>query len=85
MARATKYESAFAKALSEQLSAKPMTQSQLATVTSAHPAYISKVMNGERTVSPHWADVIARALDVDRKTRAKLHRAAAKDAGYKID
>lgn len=85
MARQTKYETAFAKALSEQLSAKQTNQSALAQTISASPTYISKVMNGERTVSPKWAELIANALELSRKERAKLHQAAARDAGFKID
>jgi hypothetical protein len=42
-------------------------------------------MAGRKTVSPEWADLVADALDLDEKACIELHRAAASDAGYKLE
>jgi hypothetical protein len=42
-------------------------------------------MAGRKSVSPQWADLVADAMKLDESARIELHRAAARDAGYKLD
>lgn len=85
MRKPNDYQTAFGEALSKQLSANQTNASSLAQTIGASPAMISRMANGSRTVSPQWADVIAKALALTSKETAALHRAAALDAGYKLD
>jgi len=42
-------------------------------------------MKGRRLGSADWIDTVANALDLNGAEREKLHRAAARDRGFKID
>ena len=81
----TQYQSAFGEALSKQLSAREGKPIDVANGTGMSPSFVSLAMHGKRTVSPEWADTIAKALSLNEKETVDLHRAAAKDAGYKLD
>lgn len=83
-ARQDDYASAFGKALDEQLSRTSLRQADLARATSVSPAYINRMMTGSQSVSPRWADLVADVLKATPNERAKLHRAAAEAAGYKL-
>jgi plasmid maintenance system antidote protein VapI len=79
------YRTAFAEALKEQLAAKELRQSDLARLTDVSRSYISHTIAGRKSISPEWADVIASAIDASEEERRRLHRAAALDAGFKIE
>ena len=79
------YRTAFAEALKEQLAAKELRQSDLARLTDVSSSYISHTLAGRKPISPEWADVIANAIDASQEERRRLHRAAALDAGFKIE
>lgn len=85
LAKSNDYASAFGEALSKQLSARQVTPYTLANNTGVSPSFVSRAMHGKRTVSPEWADTIAKALALNDKEARDLHRAAALDAGYKLD
>jgi hypothetical protein len=84
MARDTQY-SAFGALVRKELTKAQTTQNMLAERTDASPAYINNMMTGRKTPPPEWVDLIASALNLEGNRRTKLHRAAAKDAGYDID
>ena len=79
------YRTAFAEALKEQLAAKELRQSDLARLTDVSRSFISHTIAGRKSISPQWADVIANAIDASEEERRRLHRAAALDAGFKIE
>jgi transcriptional regulator with XRE-family HTH domain len=78
------YQTAFGKALDRQLSKRGLRQADLARATKASPAYVNRLMSGEK-VSPEWADIIADTLGLPQKERAELHTAAAISWGFKLD
>jgi plasmid maintenance system antidote protein VapI len=79
------YRTAFAEALEAQLAAKDLRQADLARLTKRSRSYISHTIAGRKPISPEWADVIAKAIDASEEERRRLHRAAALDAGFKIE
>lgn len=82
---ARKYETAFGQALAEQLEQQCSTQADLASATGTSRSYVNQTMSGKKPVSPRWADLVADVLNLPEHERAKLHRAAATDAGFKLD
>lgn len=85
MATHNKYQTEFGKALSEQLSATGTSANALANDIGVSRTYISKMMTGDRPVTARWADTVARALALSPTNTVELHKAAALDAGYKLD
>jgi len=79
------YVTAFGKALDTQLAKRQWRQTDLARATQKSPAYINRVMTGSAKASPQWADLVASVIRANQSERQQLHRAAAIDAGYKID
>ena len=77
--------SAFGAAVSSELAQRRMSQTELAEKTGKPLAYVNQTMTGRKSVSPQWADLVARALRLSAESRVALHRAAAKDRGYDID
>jgi len=43
------------------------------------------MLTGRKSPSPEWINIVAKTLDLQERQRLKLHRAAARDAGYEID
>lgn len=62
-----------------------MTQTDLAGLTGKSVSYVNRTMTGTRTVSPGWADTVARALELSGPATKELHVAAAIDSGYRLD
>jgi plasmid maintenance system antidote protein VapI len=79
------YKTAFGVALSEQLNANGLSPKALAEGIGADASVVSRLMNNKRTVTPDWVDTISQALQLSPKNTQILHRAAAIDAGYKLD
>ena len=79
------YATAFGAALSEQLSKRKMQQSDLARQTGVTSAYISRLANGASSPSPQWVDLIADTLKLPDHERGRLHAAAARAKGYRVD
>ena len=82
---ASKYATAFGQALAKQFERRQISQRELAAATGVSPSYVNHTMAGRKAVSPEWADLVADVMQLDEKARVELHRAAAKDAGYKLD
>jgi plasmid maintenance system antidote protein VapI len=79
------YATEFGRALDEQLADRSIRQADLARATESSPAYINRMMTGSTRASPQWVDLVAKVLKANPQERRRLHRAAAKDAGFKID
>jgi transcriptional regulator with XRE-family HTH domain len=62
-----------------------MTQYAAAKATGASQSYLNQVVNGERLPSADWLETVAQALELSDEERARLHRAAARSHGFKID
>jgi transcriptional regulator with XRE-family HTH domain len=84
MPRRAEFQSAFGEALDEQLAKRNMLQTDLARATKADPSYINRLMTGSK-VSPRWADLIADTMKLAPAERGKLHAAAARTWGFKLD
>lgn len=82
---ARKYATAFGQALAEQLEIRCSTQADLASATGTSRSYVNQTMNGKKPASPRWADLVADVLNLPATERVRLHRAAATDAGFKLD
>ncbi len=74
----------FASTVSTVLAGRGMTQTALAQAVGASPAYVNHLMTGYRRPTANWADLVANALGVDEDMRTALHKAAAKDLGFKL-
>jgi transcriptional regulator with XRE-family HTH domain len=82
---ARKYATAFGEALARQFKQKKISQRDLASAAGVSPSYVNHIMAGRKSVSPQWADLVADTLKLGESARIELHRAAARDAGYKLD
>ena len=83
MARRTHNE--FGSSVSRALAEVGMTQTELANQTDKPVSYVNQTMTGLRPAKPQWVDIVASTLKLQADRTAELHRAAAKDAGFKID
>lgn len=81
----SKYATAFGIALDEAMSKRGIRQTKVAEALGVSRAYVSNTMTGRYGVSGEQVDRFADALQAELDERAKLHRAAALDAGFKID
>lgn len=75
----------FGNVVGQALTARSMTQRQLGSSMGVANTYVSHMMTGYRKPSPKWADLIADTLQFSDAERQKLHEAAAKDHGFKLD
>lgn len=83
--RTASTDTAFGLAVSTVLSEKQITQLELATRTSRSASYVNQTLTGRKSVSPEWVNLVADALELSKKQRAKLHVAAAIQHGFEID
>lgn len=74
----------FAANVANMLSSRSMTQSDLASATDVSAKYVNHLMNGRKTPSPEWVEIIANTLNASPQERTDLHRSAAMAKGYKI-
>jgi transcriptional regulator with XRE-family HTH domain len=61
------------------------TQTALATAVGVSASYANQLLTGAKRPSPQWIDLMADAMQMNQAQRRELHRAAALDAGYKLD
>lgn len=71
--------------LGDILSERGISQAAAAARAEMSQPYFNQVVKGRRLASADWIDTVANALGLGRKERAELHRAAARDHGFKID
>lgn len=75
----------FGQSVSSILKSRGMTQEQLAEATGMSQSYTNQIITGRKTASARWADLVADTLSLTEQERTKLHTAAAKDNGFKIE
>lgn len=75
----------FGSSVSNTLTELNLTQSDLSRKLGKNPVYVNHIMTGYRKPSPEYVDLIATALNLNRRDRIKLHKAAATDHGWKLD
>ena len=75
----------FGSAVSGILRKESSTQAWLAKEADLSQAYVSDVLNGRRSASGKWADLVADALKLQEEERRKLHILAARDNGFDIE
>jgi cyanate lyase len=80
-----KYATAFGEALAKQLEKRSTNQRTLAAKLGSSPSYVNHLLAGRKTASASIADTVADELCLPEKERIDLHRAAARDAGFKLD
>lgn len=61
------------------------SQTAFAEAVGKNAKYVNHLVTGHRRPSPEWVDIVATGLNLSDDERSKLHLAAAKDHGFKID
>ncbi|SCY11626.1 helix-turn-helix domain-containing protein [Paracoccus tibetensis] len=61
------------------------SQSELSTSLEMTPAYLSQLATGSKVPRPETIDRLATALDLSEEETRKLHLAAARDMGFRLD
>jgi transcriptional regulator with XRE-family HTH domain len=74
-----------AEALGEILAGRNVSQARVASAAGFSQPYVNQIATGKRLPPADWIDTVANALGLSPKERERLHRAAAKDHGFKID
>jgi transcriptional regulator with XRE-family HTH domain len=72
-------------ALGDILAERGVSQQALARRAGVSQPYVNQVATGKRRASAGWIDMVATVLELSDEERERLHRAAAKDHGFKID
>ena len=85
MTSRSEYRTAFGRALDNQLRVRGVSQRKLAETAGVSSGYLNHTMKGRKTVSARFADTVADTLALTEVERVALHRAAASDAGFKLD
>lgn len=78
-------KSATGSLLKKHLASAGTTQAEFARKAGLSMGYVNFVATGHRNPGPEWVDLIAEHLKLSTEQRAEMHRAAAKDHGFKID
>lgn len=76
---------AFAAALDDMLGRYRRRQSDVARSLGTSDAYVSALKTGRKVATAQTADRIADALEASAEDRVRLHRAAAQDAGFRLE
>ena len=71
--------------LGDILAGRGLSQASAAARANISQPYFNQIAKGRRLASAEWIETVADALDLGPEERAKLHRAAARDHGFKID
>lgn len=67
------------------LDARSLSQKALAEALDVSPAYVSAVVRGKKAVSAPTVQKMSAALSLDPIEERALHRAAARDHGFRLD
>lgn len=67
------------------LEARSLSQKALAEALDVSPAYVSAVVRGKKAVSAPTVEKVSAALSLDAVEARALHRAAARDHGFRLD
>lgn len=76
---------AFGAALSDLLWGYRKRQTDLSRELGTSPSYVNALTKGKKAAAAATVDRIADALGARPEDRVRLHRAAARDAGFKLD
>jgi cyanate lyase len=79
------HRSEFGSALVAQLKAKQMTETALAASVGTTVSYVSQTVMRRKSASPRWIETVSDAMSATDEECRALHRAAARDRGYRID
>ncbi len=74
-----------AASLGDILAERGLSQASAAARANISQPYFNQVAKGRRRASAEWIETVANALGLGEEERAELHRAAARDHGFKID
>ena len=80
-----KSRSRFGQALDELLVARSIRQSHLADDLGVTRAYVSALTTGKKPASADRVAMVSAALDLTPQEDQALHKAAALDAGFRLD
>lgn len=83
--RARRRLTSFGATVAHLLESLRVTQTEVAIYAKCSVSNVSHLVTGERRASARWADLVADALELQAAERTALHRAAARDQGFKID
>lgn len=83
MAKAPATETA--AALGAILAERSVSQYRASKLAGISQPYMNQIATGRRRASAEWIDLVSNALNLTPEERQNLHRAAAKDHGFKID
>ena len=73
------------RALLRALGTRSLSQKALAEALDVSPAYVSAVVRGKKAVSAPTVEKMAAALSLAPEESRALHRAAARDHGFRLD
>ncbi len=76
---------AFPKAFRALTEAKEVSQTEISAAIGTSTAYVSQLATGLKTPKPETIDKLASAMSLDETVTRKLHAAAAKDLGFRLD
>jgi transcriptional regulator with XRE-family HTH domain len=85
MSRKSPSDTKFGSSARKLLAENRMTQKELADAMGKSAAYTNHVFTGYRPANAAWVDLVADVMGLPLDKRIELHRAAAKDAGFKLD
>ena len=77
--------SKFGRALEDILDRHAMKRSEAVERLEVSRAYFSAVVTGRKGISPDRIDSLSQHLEFDDDEVRRLHRAAAQDAGFRLD
>ena len=78
-------DTAFGRAFAAALERHARSQSSVAESLGTSRAYVSALRTGSKSATASTVDRVADALQLAEPERVELHRAAAKDAGFRLD
>jgi plasmid maintenance system antidote protein VapI len=85
LGRPGRARSGFGEALTGLMSRRGLRASRLAEALGVTPSYLSALVTGAKPVSPDRVEDIADSLGAAPEERTRLHRAAARDMGFRLD
>jgi cyanate lyase len=85
MPRKTKYDTAFGASASVRLAEARMTQVDLAKAMGKPVPYVNQTLTGRKPANAAWVDLVCDVMNLDHDKRVEMHRAAARDAGFRLD
>lgn len=75
----------FGRLFSEALERRGKSRTEISKKIGTSLAYVSALSVGAKFATSSTVDRLADALELDDVERVRLHRAAARDAGFKLD